>query len=630
VVAGLFKRKGRFLKGLLIAAAIGVFFCVISLFNLFHGMQLQISDNLFKAANLSKSKGPAKDIVIVAIDDKSLEQLGYFSSWPRTYHAQVIDTLARAGARVIVFDMLFSEPAPDDEELAASMRNAGNIILPFVYTTMPYNSNAIGEIAAPGNTIKPLGVFERNAAAIGHAVMLPDEDGIIRRLPLFFKNNENYEPSMALATVSKYLRRPQIIESPAENNHLSFAGRSIPLEGSDCMLIKYTDDAAAPLNLKEISYVDVLKDTVSSGSFQDKIVVIGATATGIGDKFWTPMGRLMNGVELHAIAMQTLLGGKFLRSASPMVNILSILLLAILCGLAVLRLRVLWATLSAVFLCIIYFLLAFFLFDNGTILNMLQPPAAIAATFVGMNIYSVIYERSEKNEITKTFGRYISPPVVNKILTALKEDNLKLGGEAHEITVLFADARHFTSMAENIRAEAMFELLNSYMTIIVENILKYDGIVNNFGGDSIMAVWNAPLESEEHALLATRAAIDTQCAIKRLHDEKKSLLTAEFGIGINTGEAIVGNMGSKDRLEYSVIGDTVNVAARLASAAPGGRIWLGADTYLRVKDQVMAKRLDPISVKGRHEPVLTYEISDIQNCQIAKTGEQKNLLRRQV
>jgi adenylate cyclase len=314
--------------------------------------------------------------------------------------------------------------------------------------------------------------------------------------------------------------------------------------------------------------------------------------------------------------MQTLLVGNFLRSASSIVNILSILLLVLLCCLAVLHLRVLWATLSAVFLCIIYFLIAFFLFDNGIILNMLHPPVAVAATFVGMNIYSVIYERSEKNEITKTFGRYISPPVVNKILTALKEDDLKLGGEAHEITVLFADARHFTSMSENIRSEAVFEILNNYMTIIVENVLKYDGIVNNFGGDSILAVWNAPLESEEHALLATRAAIDTQRAINRLHDEKKYLLTAEFGIGINTGEAIVGNMGSKDRLEYSVIGDTVNIAARLASAAPGGRIWLGADTYLRVKDQVMAKQLNPVSVKGRHEPILTYEICDIQESQM--------------
>lgn len=302
-------------------------------------MQLQISDNLFKAANLNKNTEPAKDIVIIAIDDKSLEQLGYYSSWPRDYHAQVIDTLAKARARVIVFDMLFSEPTPDDEELATSMKNAGNVILPFVYNLVPYNSNAIGELITPQNTIKPLTVFERSAAAVGHAVMLPDEDGIIRRLPLFFKNNENYEPSMALATIAKYLRRPQIIESPVENNHLSFAGRSIPLDGSDCMLIKYTDDAAAPLNLKEISYVDVLKGTLSSSSFQDKIVVIGATATGIGDKFWTPMGRLMNGVELHATAIQTLLGGKFLSSASSIVNILSILLLAFLCGLAVLRLR---------------------------------------------------------------------------------------------------------------------------------------------------------------------------------------------------------------------------------------------------------------------------------------------------
>jgi len=619
-VVWLLKRRRRFFAGILIATTIGMAFCLIAHFGLLHGIQLQSSDSLFKATNLNPGADPAKDIIIVAIDDKSLNQLGRFSSWTRSYHAQLIDVLAEAEARVIVFDVLFSEPAPDDEELAASIRNTGNVIFPFVYTILPHKSTAIGQTIALDSIIRPLGTFEESALAVGHANMIPDEDGIMRRLPLVVPNNGHYEPSLALTAIAKYLRRSQAIESPIKDNSLPFAGRTISLDDSGNMLINYTDDSAAPLNFETVSYVDVLRDNISSVSFQDKIVVIGVTATGLGDTFWTPMGRMMNGVELHAAAMQTILSGNFLRPASSIVDIFSILVLVILCGLAVLRFRVLWATLSAIFLCIIYFLTAFFLFDNGIMLNMLHPPASVVGTFACMNIYNVIYERSEKMEITKTFGRYISPPLVDKILTALRGDELELGGEAHEITVLFVDARHFTSISENIRSEAVVNTLNSYLNIIIETVLKYGGMISNFGGDSIMAIWNTPIKSGEHALLATRAAVDVQLAIGNLQDEKETLLVMEFGIGVNTGEAVAGNMGSRDHLAYSVIGDAVNVASRLASTTPGGSVWIGADTYAKVKDYVTVKQLDSLSVKGRHEPVQAYEVLDIQDSQIVDAG----------
>jgi adenylate cyclase len=602
------------------AAALGIAFCLISHFSLLHGIQLQISDNLFKAANLNPGADPTEDIVIVGIDDKSLDKLGQFSSWPRSYHAQIVNILAKSGARVIVFDVLFSEPSPDDEELAASIRNAGNVILPFVHPVQTHKSTAIGQTIAPEEAIRPLEVFEEGAIAVGHAVMFPDEDGIVRRLPLIIPGDDLYEPSLALTTIARYLRRSQDIGSPIRDNSLPFAGRAIPLDDSGNMLINYTDDAASPLNFNTVSYVDALREAGSSAGFQDKIVVIGVTATGLGDTFWTPMGRVMNGVDLHAAAMQTILSGNFLRPAPSIVAIVSILVLVILCGLAVLRLRVVWATLSAGFLCIIYFLTAFFLFDNGIIINMLHPPVAVVGTFAGMNIYNVIYERSEKMEITKIFGRYMSPPVVDKIIKALRGDELDLSGETQEITVLFVDVRHFTSISENIRSEAVVNTLNSYLNIIIETVLKYGGMISNFGGDSIMAIWNTPIKSEEHALLATKAAFHAQRAIGNLQKEKETLLVMEFGISVNTGEAVAGNMGSRDHLVYSVIGDAVNIASRLVTATPGGRVWIGADTYAKVKEHVTAKHLDSLSVKGRHEPVQAYEVLDIQDFQTVDAG----------
>ncbi len=615
----LLNRRKRFFIGLLAAIAISMAFCLIAHFSLLHSVKLQSSDTLFKAATLNPSTGPDENIVIVAIDDKSLEQLGRPSSWSRSHHAQLIDVLVEAGARVIVFDILFSEPAPGDEELASSIEQAGNVIIPFAYTTVPRKAMAIGQEIALESVIRPLGTFEEGALAVGHANVLPDEDGTVRRLPLVVPNNEHYEPSLALATVAKYLRRSPVIESPVKDNHLPFAGRLIALDNTSSMLINYTDGSAAPLNFETVSYLDVLRNNIPSVSFQDKIVVIGVTATGLGDTFWTPMGRMMNGVELHASAMHTILTDNFLKPAPSFVDIVSILVLALLCSLAVLRFRVLWATLSSVFLCIAYFLATFFFFDNGVMLNMLHPPIAIAGTFVGMNIYNVICERSEKTEITKTFGRYVSPPLVDTILKALREDRLKLGGETHELTVLFVDARHFTSISENIRSEVVVKALNTYLTTIIETVRKYGGMINNFGGDSVMAIWNVPMKSEEHALSACKAAISAQRAINELQEEKTTLLMMEFGIGVNTGEAVAGNMGSEDHLEYTVIGDAVNTAARLSSDTPGGKVWIGADTYAKVKDYITAKPLDPLVVKGRHEPVQAYEILDIQHSYIVDT-----------
>lgn len=607
-----FKRKGHFLTGLNIAVGIAVLFSLVSFFDIFHGNRLQLTDKLFQAAASDENAEPVEDIVIVAVDDKSLEKLGYLSSWPRAYHAKVIDALASDGARVIAFDMLFSEPSPDDEILAASIKNAGNVVLPFIHSIVPSDSDLNGQYLTIENTIRPLEILEASAAAGGHAVVFPDADGIIRRLPVLISNKDLNEPSLSLTVVSEYLRRPQAIESPVKDNRLMFAGRSIPLDASACMYINYTADASTRLNFKEIPFIDVLQGVSSPENVRDKIVIIGATATGISDKFWTPMGELMNGVELHAAAMQTLLSGRFLRPVSPFMDVFLVILLVFLCSLVVIHLRVLWSALSLLFICAVYFLAAFLCFDSGIILNMLHPPLAAIGAFVGMNIYSVVYERSEKMKITRTFGRFISPPVVDKILAAIKTDDLKLEGEPQEVTVLFADARRFTSISENLQSRTVFKLLNTYLTLIIDNVLKYKGIVNKFGGDSILAVWNAPLQSEDHALLAVRAAIETQRDLHKLHQDEDHLLAAEFGIGINTGEAIVGNLGSRDRLEYTVIGDVVNVASRLANTAPGGKIWLGVNTFVRVNDNIAARQLTPLKLKGRHEPVLAYEIEDFQ------------------
>lgn len=611
-MSGRSKRR-RFLVGLAITLVTGTLFCLAFSLDLFSSWQLRSSDLFFRAADMRQGAGMEGRIVIVGIDDKSLEKLGHFSQWPRSHYARLVDVLAAAKARVVAFDLLFAEPAPGDVELAASIKRAGNVILPWIYT--PGGQDSIATFGAPtGQALRPLKVFKENVVDSGHANIIPDADGVTRRLPLFIHNGNNLEPALGLVIAARYLRSYFAIDSPVENNTVYLTGRTIPLVDGSKMLINYIDGpkgAGGTLNFPVTSFADVLTGNVDPAVFNDKIVLIGAMASGLGDTFWTPMGRMVRGVEVHASASSTILGGNFLRPAAYATNIFLIMALTILGGLAVLRLPTRWSVLLNLVFVSGYFLVAFTLFDRGLVVNMFYPPLAIVGVFLGNTTYNVTTERSEKRALTQTFGRFVSPPVAGKILNALEEGELKLGGKEHDVTVLFADVRGFTGISEEMPPERLVQVLNIYLSVLIDAILNNRGIINKFGGDSVMAVWNVPVECPTHTLLAVKASIQAQRSIKNLRETKKNLPEMVFGMGINTGIAVAGNLGSKDRLEYSVIGDTVNIAAKLAGAAPGGKIWLGAAAFQQVKDYVATKTLDRLVVRGKKEPVEAYEVTGI-------------------
>ncbi len=427
------KRKKRFIAGLVTAGAVGLAFCLVSHFDLLHQTRLQSNDFFFKAADVGTASDPDSPIVIVGIDDGTMEQMGSLSTWSRSYHADLIDNLVAAGARVIVFDVLFAEPATGDAELVAAIERAGNVIL----------ASAAGD----GAIISPLEQLQENALTVGNAGVIPDGDGIVRRLPLVVPNGDDSEPALSLAAVAGYLRRPQSIETSGPG-YLHLAGRSIPLNQANNMLINFASNSFSTSDFKFVPYADVLANDFPAGAFKDKIALVGATAVGLGDTFWTPMGRLVPGVELHANSISTILTANFLAPAPSLLTFISILVFSLLAGLAVLRLGTLRAVAVACFLVVIYCLVAFFTFDRGMVLDILYPLVALAGAFVGVSLYSVTLERLEKREIANTFGRYVSPAVASKVLEAVDDDTLAPGGEECEATVLFADARNFTRLSE--------------------------------------------------------------------------------------------------------------------------------------------------------------------------------------
>ncbi|MBI2831480.1 MAG: adenylate/guanylate cyclase domain-containing protein [Chloroflexi bacterium] len=620
LVRQILRRNSRVLTGLVIASGVGAVFCLAFALNLLSTLQSQSDDFFFQAAEYGSESTSADKIVVIAIDEDSLARLGRISSWSRTYYAQVIDKLSKAGARLIVFDVLFSEPAAGDTELATSIQRSGKVILPFIRAPEQSGATLLRATTGTKNFIKPLELFSNHALALGHANVTPDRDGVVRKVSIVLSENGS-EPALALAAAAKYLRRPEVIESPPQNSALPFAGRTIPLSGSDEMLVNYIDSPrrfGEVVSFQTVSFIRVLNDEANLNLFEDKIALIGVTASGLGDTFLTPMGVMFSGVEIHATAIHTILQANFLKQPPSWLTVLLILIFALATGLLATRLRALFAVLASGGLLVSYLLAAFTLFERGIMLNLLYPPLATVASFAAVTFGNVVVERSEKRKLLETFGRYLSPSIRDKILATMAEGELKLGGEEQEVTVLFADARGFTNMSETVPPHELVIALNTHLSLIIGAILAQDGSVNKFGGDSVMAIWNAPVPSERHRLRAVKAALSAQEKIRELAGQESNIPGMKFGMGINTGKALVGNMGSAERLEYTVIGDAVNTAARLANAAPGGTVWIGANTLTQIKELVEIQSIGTISIKGKQEPVPAYEVLRLRDQEVSK------------
>jgi adenylate cyclase len=275
----------------------------------------------------------------------------------------------------------------------------------------------------------------------------------------------------------------------------------------------------------------------------------------------------------------------------------------------------LWRPLSAtggiVLLLLAYVLVASLLFDAGLLVNMIYPPLAILLAFATTLVYRVGFEQAAQRRLRGVMARYLSPPVCHWVLQ--DPERLHLGGETRTMTVLFADLRGFTALAHSLEPQALVALLNAYMTAMTAIIFKHDGVLDKFIGDAIMAFWNAPMGQEDHARRACETALDMLARFHTLQAEwaRRGWPRLDMGIGINTGPMVVGNMGSRDRLTYTVIGDTVNVASRLEGLTKeyGTRIVIGDSTRLAAGDGFLYRFLDRVVVQGRSAPLMVYELS---------------------
>jgi adenylate cyclase len=535
-----------------------------------------------------KTKEEIKDVVIVVADEPSFKELGQQWPWSRQRHATVVENLARAGARAIIFDILFPEPSldpRDDEIFAAAIKKAGNVSLG-KFNSFTQRENYIQSIV-----VEPVPILKEAAAVTGLVNHFPDQDGIVRYAYKYLDSSPSLAYSGCLAA---------------------------SLEGMGCtentFLIDFKQElTAVPI----ISYYQVLENLVDPDTFTDKFVFIGlgsevkVDAQGAVDAFPTPFFRfkkkMMYGVEIHANALMTLLSGCGLKMFDTPLMLLIFFSLSI---------TPFWVRKKPMLLTTvggggIVGLGAFsmILFNiQGLVIDIMPAVLATAANtlFLGLNEFRRSHK--ERRYIKHAFESYVSSDIVKTILD--NPATLTLGGERKELTVMFADINGFTTVSETLEPEELVSVLNDYLQLITQVVLEHKGTLDKYIGDAVMAFFGAPVHFENHAYKACAASLFLDSHLNR-REKTAAAVFSGITMGINTGHMIVGNIGSQKRFDYTVIGDTVNLAARLEglNKTYGTALIIGENTKKHLtKDAFLTRELDYVKVKGKQKAISIHEV----------------------
>jgi len=617
---------------------------------------------------------PAADtaVAIVAIDEKSLAALGRWP-WSRTTLARLVERLDALGARVIAFDVFFSEAEnrtaleqierleheqgvrgetspyarvkrslAADSSFGRAIAKSGRVVLPMVFLL----SEEEARHQSPAEAARALAAIEEQAvklirdhgdgrlgfamprttglltnlpelataaAATGHINSLQDADGTVRWAPLVMRHQGLFFPAADVQAVRLYLTDPAFALHTTNYgiSGLQLGEHFIPTDEYGRALINYRGPARS---FPTFSAADVLAGRIDAAPLRGKIVLIGATAQGLGDNRTTPVSTVFPGVEIRANTLQNLIDGNFIQRPSWMF-VFDIGLMLALGGLLVALLPRVGVRLSALFTLALagaYLLLAVVEFRTQLIwINVVYPALLIVLLYVSATLMHYYNAEREKRQIKNAFQHYVPVAVVDQILHNI--DHLGLGGDKRELTVLFSDIRDFTGIAESLSPETLVQLLNDYLTRMTDQVFRHEGLLDKYIGDAIMAVYGAPIHYPDHARRACRTALDMVRAARDLQArwKEQGLPPLDLGIGINTGPMVVGNMGSRTRFDYTVIGDAVNLGSRIEALNKqyGTHILISEFTYNQVKDEFpYAREIDVTTVRGRHEPVRLYEL----------------------
>ncbi|MFH1620013.1 MAG: adenylate/guanylate cyclase domain-containing protein [bacterium] len=592
-------------------------------------------DRLYIAQG-AKVKAPDPRILIVAIDEYTVGKLG----WPfhRKYYAQLIRKLKKLGAETVVLDVLLLENDPrgkeGDQDLIRATREVGNVSHLALITAKELPDGGVEYSIKP--PFKGLAKASQYIA-IPNVDAHVDNDGHIRKLTLFdprfrymgkkyklyggrdCKDCEDVElASPAALAYASYNKRPlkEFFFSSRDwseslwlnfrsyKTRIAHPGWSSSGDGKESYLTSV---------YPYISVLDIIEGKLSkeeSAMIRGGIIFVGSTAVGAYDHFPSPYFGSWPGVEFHANSLDNLLNDDYLKFVSPWIVAL-VMVLFIWIPIVLRPLSTPVSSGIAAGIIVLWTIINYQLFAHGIRIYYVLPSFSLACSFVFVTVYKAMTEGREKKWIKNTFGQYLSPKVVEVITK--DPSKLSLGGEKRDMTVFFLDIAHFTAISEKMDPEKLTHFLNKYLSALTDVILKHDGVVDKYIGDCIMAFWNAPLDQKEHRLLGSLSAIECISAVEKLNSEfvdKDMPEKPAVRIGLNSGNMVVGNMGSSTRLSYTVIGDEVNLASRLEGANKffGSSIMVSESTYGGAADKVEARMLGQVRVVGKSIPIKVFEL----------------------
>ena len=593
--------------------------------------EIQIQDALFNIT--PEGIVPDSNVVIISIDDSSLKftrKNRFPWPWSRDIYGLVTDYLTESGAKRIMYDLQFTDPDFDRAEtmseetdgyFAESMRNCGNVILgvQMVPDTTDNSDklNAHSKIILPypiekdyNGVLAPLQIFTDSADEIGIVNVEPDADGVIRRLKLQYQLASKAFRQFALTA----LPDSQLISLPVDpegNYKVFWYGKG----GVDSKFKYYTMGSVIQ---SAINRMQGLEAIFKDNEFKNKYVIIGTTAGGLLDLKTVPTDKIFPGVEIWATALSNYLNRHFIRVLPETIFIL-LLFITILLTATVNKYTTGLLTYCVPAILILIHISAFIITWKTMLLQypLLSFVIAVIITYLVNTTIHYLNEGRARKHITGVFSRYLHPKVIDELIT--DQGMIEMGGKEVDATVLFTDIADFTTFSEGVSANQLVSHLNDYFEGLTSTVLDNRGLLDKYTGDGIMALFGVPAGSENHAYDACSAALLYRNSKKREINENSPAadkFAVNTRIGINTGMIVAGNIGSNKRMDYTAIGDAVNLAARLEGVNKyyGTSVIISDSTYKMIKDMFICRELDALKVKGKNEPTIIYELQNFLNC----------------
>jgi adenylate cyclase len=661
----------RPVKTLLLGLALTGATVLLYLFGLsvLHLMELKAQDGFFLA------RGPvspgASQVVVVAVGERSLDRLGRWP-WPRGRLAELVSAITSRGAKVVGLDIGFFEPDQrypaeaveaivraaqegrplgqaevaqrfnPDQVLARALKESPCPVVMGWFFHMSQQSighlppgelnarmHAITRFAFPAVRFSNRGALEASllsayapeaiqpvllaaTASAGFFNTLPDMDGVVRRMPLAIRCRGRLFPSLALVCLALQLDQP--LPRPLVDLHglepLKLNGLALPVDHWGRLRINYRGGRGV---MPSLEAADVLEGKIPPGAFQGKTVLVGATATGLFDAKPTAFDPDHPALELQAQVLDNMLTGDFLQEPgwTGEAALAAMLLLGLGASLAMGLMRPWAGGLSCLLIGAGYIGFAYVAFLRGYLLSVVHPLLVLLVVGVGLLLYRYLGEEREKRSIREAFQHYLHPAVINEVLR--DPGKLHLGGEKRELTVLFADVRNFVEYCEREEPETVAGRLNAFSDRMARVVLEGQGVLDKFMGDAVMAFWGAPVAQADHASRACRTALAMQAALAELNQawQKQGLSQFRMGVGLSTGSMIVGNMGSAQYFDYTVVGQAVNLGSRLEEATkliPGADIIVSQATRVACEQEFYFRPLDRLRLPGVAQPVVIHQL----------------------